>query len=490
MDILFDKFLPDYAPKISALSVCLNLRPYDGKFMPVLNDIAVSTSGTATTIPLVMFSVRAEDGNVESFIGTNNAIWRMDGTTLTDVKQAAYTATQWDWDVYGNALVLCDRATEIQILNPFLSDAAAADLSATAPKCRSLAMFKDQLFCLYTNESGTDYPRRVRRSVKGDLTKWSGPGAGFKDLESFGQEGIALRPLADKLIAYLNGSIWQIYEAGAPMYFGYQRLITGISLIPGAVHSIAVVDKHTHVVLGDKDVYLVGIEGIKNIGKGIRTSILSTIDVTIGEKITHSIDRKNKLVTFSFVSTGSSDGNVDKELIYNYEEDRFGESDYMPYCRGNMLSPGVTIDGLDAYGTYIDDITQYTIDSAFWKGGTEVEGVIPKGGSNDKILCTQSGTARNQQIEYAGLDFKDKTMVTKARPIIESPQGTVILSLLGRDNDTEEFSLQSSTMKSDGRCDLRLTLRQAKIGLSVTGSHAGIRGIRVNDENLSDVGDR
>ena len=492
MEITFDKYLPDYSPKTGQMIKALNVIPKRRKLLPALNDTAIS-AGAAAGTPLVLFSVRDNDGNVKTFVGTSTKLYRLDSTTLTDQSRIAYTASLWDYSQYGEALILCDN-TVIEYKLDFTAAGNFSNLVATtgtAPTAAATsAIFKDQLFLGYTKEGGVLYPRRIRRTAKGSFTTFGSPGAGYKDLESFGEDVISLVTIGDHLLAYMTNSIWRVYETGAPFYFGYDRVVTGISLIPGAVHSVVQVDKYLHYVLGNGEVYKVTSQDVEGIGAGIRTTVLDQIDTT-KKNITHRIDHLNKVITWQYASTSSPSGNPDKQLLYNYEEDRFTETDIDDYCVGTIFSPGYVINDLDNFGTYIDDVSQHTMDSSFWKGGNRIEGCIPGvNGANEDYVATPTGTSRNGTVETGEFFLKDSHQIIKGRPVIEQPVGTVTSTLSGRDHDGAAYNIDQKTMKSDGRVDHRLTMRQGKIKIETTGAHEGLRGFFVDDDDISLVGDR
>ena len=473
----FNKWLPDGDPKVGDMVECNNLIPYDGKLMPFYGANPISAGAISGTTGLVLFYVYDPASNNKSFVGTNDKIYRLDSTTLTDVSKAGgYTvaaSNTWDWTVYEDNLIMTTAGLAPQRLSDIDAGANFADLggSPTASKC--CAMYKDHLFL----GNQTSYPRRVQISAQGDITDYvasTATGAGTIDMPSFGEQIVALKPIGDYLAVYMTNSIYLIDFIGPPLWFSASRIQTGVGLL--SMHSVAAIDKSTHVFLGKKDIYIMAAGQIQPTGVGVRRRVLNNIDLPNAHLITHLVDRAKKCVMWLYPST-SGDDTPDSVLIFNYEEGRFSEADYAAHCVGNVLSPTMTINGLDSYFATIDDVGT-SFDDASWSGGDDYNGVVAD--SDKKLSALNSATPLTGTLETGEVDLETVHMIKQLRPIIERAQGTVTMSLKHRYDDNDSYTTTSSTTNANGLADIRATGRYHKLRMVVTGDHSGIRGCKID----------
>ncbi|KKK90208.1 hypothetical protein LCGC14_2725370, partial [marine sediment metagenome] len=185
------------------------------------------------------------------------------------------------------------------------------------------------------------------------------------------------------------------------------------------------------------------------------------------------VDADRKVVMWAYPST-SGDGTPDRLLIYNYEENRFSEAPYAVHCLGSILSPAITINGMNSYFSFIKD-ANIPFDSKFWLGGAPMNGVITD--ANKKVAAFNS-TALDATIETGEIDFEDVFFIKQLRPIIEQALGTVTAKLKTRLDDNDNYASVSVATGANGLADLRATGRYHKLRLELTGEHQGLRGCK------------
>ncbi len=117
----FLKWIPDGDPKVGDLVECSGLIPYDGKLNPFPSDSNVSAGAISGTVAKLMFNCLDPSGTNKTFVGTNDKLYRLDGTTLTDVSiSGGYTiaaGNTWDWCVYGDNVILASLSEYVQKLS-------------------------------------------------------------------------------------------------------------------------------------------------------------------------------------------------------------------------------------------------------------------------------------------------------------------------------------------------------------------------------------
>lgn len=470
----FGKWLPDYGPAVQGLVTCNNLLPYNNKYFPMYGLTPLSQTVIPDT-PLRIFSFTNTTKINKTFVCTPEHIYRMDGTTLTDVSISGgyhgnvYTNT-WAADIFGNTVVFSNGVDALQELTPLDTATQCTALGGTPPIAQLVRMYHDHLFLGNDIESGTANPRRIFRSATGDIGTWqivNGNGAGYQDLESWGEYVVALELIDDNLVAYMNNSIWLVYDVGAPLWFGYEKIFTGNG--PISAGCVVLADNHRHYFLGYDDIYEVFGNVITPLGAGVR-SVTHDINIAFAHRITSYMDQTRKLIFWSYPSTVST-GTPDKMLIYNIEEGRFTQSTISTNCIGTSFTAQMTINGLDVYGK-IEDL-YYPFDSFFYLAGYKQLAAC------DPLTAKLSyfgGPALSSKIVTGQIDLEQVSAINQIRPSLFGPTGTVVAAIRSRLNEEANFKLTTGTMNSQGLINLRATGRFIEIELDVTGDHQGIAG--------------
>jgi hypothetical protein len=80
-----------------------------------------------------------------------------------------------------------------------------------APITKYVAWFNNRILCLYTTEGGTAYPNRLRWCQSGDITKWSGRGAGAVDIAEIPGVATGVAVLAGKAYVFFEDGIATVH---------------------------------------------------------------------------------------------------------------------------------------------------------------------------------------------------------------------------------------------------------------------------------------
>lgn len=138
--------------------------------------------------------------------------------------------------------------------------------------CRVLAVFRSTLFALFTTESGTAFPFRMRRSNGSTITDWTGGTAGFSDLLADESFIVAAQPLGPYLMVYKERSIIRVsYVGSADTLLSIETRI----FAEGALSLDAVVDfGDFHFLAGNANFYEYrGGRSIDPVGDQVRDEI-------------------------------------------------------------------------------------------------------------------------------------------------------------------------------------------------------------------------
>lgn len=487
MEVKFGKWVPDLTlvQDPSALSICTNVLPIDGKYLPAYGGQQFSEFPLTDTTPLILVTHRSDDGSIVGFTAGSDYIHKLATTSLININKVGTVystgSNQWDFDVYGNAVFFTNYADPIQVKQDVSTSDRCVDLPGSPPKAKCLAMYKDHLFAGYTNDGSNVYPRRVRRSAKGNVEDWTintDTGAGYQDLASWGDSIVSLRPYGDYLLAYMTNSIWVINDVGTPWWFSYEKLFEG----PGPLsnHSVVPIFSGLHAYLASDDIYLLKELAPTPQGSGLRKEVINSIDLANAHRITHSVDYKNKLVKWAYPST-NSDGTPDKILVWNWENGLFSVVDLPTYCVGMVGNKTITISNLDEWT--INELGFTSLDSSFWGGSGAGPGFIDR----DKYISKFTGSALHGIIKTHELDLKTVNMFQSLRPQIYDLSGTMEVTVDTRLNTRETKKEQRSYLRSNGLVDLRTSGRYASVRFDIYGDHQGITGF---DVDVAEAGNR
>ena len=477
MDIQLGKWLPDYGPRVDGLLVCRNVLPVNGKYIQAYDKSRYS-GNAVTDPPLILFTVITSSLAVRSFVGTSSGLYRLDTDVAFDdiSKVGGYTTIEpytWDWTLYGESLIMTNFVNDIQILSDIVTSSNFVNLLSSTIYAKTMCMFKDHLFLGYTKEGSTVYERRIHRSAKGDIDDFvadDSTGAGYYDIPAWGEHLVVVRPMSNILLAYMSKSLWIVNFVGAPYWFSYDRVNECSG--PVSAQAVAQIADDLHAYLALDDVYRVDTNGITSIGNGIRMAVNNSIDPENSFKTTHCVDRLRKLVIWSYVSIGSLDGNPDKQLIYNWEEDRFSIVDMVCTVTGNIIKYSASV--IDNIATVIDASGEI-IDSSALKGQLMLPAVVDTSG----YLCTVDGLPLSSVIRVGEAIFDQVYDIMEVRPEIDNLLGTLTCEVFTKFSITDSYSSSEINTMSGGKVDLRRSGRIGMIELVITGGHNGISGFKL-----------
>lgn len=252
MFVPFGPFEPDQ-PVIgqTTASVATNVVPLTDKSYGPFPGFSATSAALGTRCQGA-FMCRANDGTVHAFAGDSTNLYKHSGTTWVKVSKTddVYTTPSdgyWWFDQIGDRIFATNYADAIQtyVLN---SSTDFADLSASAPKAKFLAVIKGALVVAGTND-GTDgeVQNRVWWPSLTDPTSWPTPGSAaaaaaqsdFQDLAPGGSIfGILPSVGGNDGAVWLADAIFRMNFSPGTV-FDFQAAETGIgTTIPGSLVKI------------------------------------------------------------------------------------------------------------------------------------------------------------------------------------------------------------------------------------------------------------
>jgi len=226
MFIPIAEFRPDIADINSSFSdEVYNVLPADGSYIPMPAFSPLSLP--LTEAPLGGLSVRGRDGNVVTFAGTKNKLYRLDNTSLNwvDVSQAGvgYTANEearWSFAAFGSYIIAVNKNDAPQVLQIGV-DNAFRNLGGGPPRAGLVKIWGD-FVCLMQLP---DNPGRVHWSGLNDAEWWT-VGSRNCDFQDFADGGIVQgsTETTNPLIFMQSAIYLASFVPGSDIVFSFQKL--------------------------------------------------------------------------------------------------------------------------------------------------------------------------------------------------------------------------------------------------------------------------
>lgn len=153
-----------------------------------------------------------------------------------------------------------------------------ANLGGSPPSAaRYMIPFYSRLILLYTTESATDYPHRIRWSIVGDPETWTGTGSGAIDVLETQDRITGVARLGDRVFVFKEDSIWELYYVGGTDVFKVRMISTDVGCRAGKT----VVAVGTSLLfVGSNNVYSFDGATFSEIGSPIYPYMFETLDRT------------------------------------------------------------------------------------------------------------------------------------------------------------------------------------------------------------------
>lgn len=187
--------------------------------------------------------------------------------------------------------------------------------------------------------------------------------------------------LGSDVVAYKNNSMYVGRYVGPPIIWSWTRVPGDIGC--SGAESVVVVGTQ-HFFVGPSDFYVFDGTVPRPIGGAtfgasatpVREWFFADLNQLYRDRIVGVADPARDLVYWYYPSTASTDGSLDKCLIYNYRKDRWGKRDIAVQAAVQYSSGQITYDGLGSLYALYDDLPNIAYDSPFWLSDSTVPGVI------------------------------------------------------------------------------------------------------------------
>lgn len=416
------------------------------------------------------FAFVGDDGFTYVYAGDATKIYRLVDSTFTDAsKSGGYTVSAdeaWEWAQFGTtAIGACINAPlqSVTIGGTTFADLATSSLN---PRARHIGVVRRFVVIGNTQESGTDYPRRVRWCAIGDALDWDADPQTLADAQDLnGAYGHVQRVVGggDFGLVFQERAIQRMDFVGSPEVFAFNVVEQNVGTIaPGSVIRVGATT------------FFLDASGFRatNGGPSIPISegrvskwFFDNWDQTFiaSNRFTAAIDWANSCVLWSFVSTEATTTNPDKILIFHWPSKEWAYAEVTHELIFSGLTLGVTLEGLDAISASVDDLP-FSLDSRAYSGGKPKLALFDT--AHKMALFDGSNLAAQVDTGRVQLFPGKRTLLTSVRPIVDGGTPKVSVSMTERLNDADSFG-NVVTQDGEGNCDFLDAGRYARLRLTM-----------------------
>lgn len=417
----FGEWLPDQQAIASPLQVAKNVIPSAVGYSAVKNLGSFSLAGDSRIQGL--FSKKDSTGSVELYAGDAGKLYRFNASNsqLDDVsKSGGYslgTDQYWNFCVFGNKIIVAgDTSQRLQFIES--GGSAFADLSATAPQARYVAVVRD---FVVTGYSGGE--SRVTWSAINDETSWTA-GTSQSDFQDIPDQGHVKGLVGGEYgIIFMDNAIVRMTYVGSPLIFQFDTVETKRGLaFEGAYASLS--PSEIFYLAEDGFYFWNGQQSIPIGAEKVNKFFYDDLKISNADRITASIDPTRSIVAWGY-PTG--DGNPDRILFYNYAVKRWSFAEVTHDMLGSFQTPAYTLEALDNVNSSIDDLT-FSLDSRAFRGGQFVFG----GAKDNAIAFFTEGVSLPAQLVLGEKEFATGrlTNINRIYPYFDG--GTITVTLKSR----------------------------------------------------------
>lgn len=464
-----------------------NVVPAENGFAP-LQDAEATTPALPSEVRGAI-SVLLDDGSVETFAGTGVKLYRLGSdTNWSDVSAAEWvlddsgtpitideelladsgevitddfgnpigfeaiidtagdnygvgTGEQWKFALYGDLLITTNITDGPQKFD-LSSSTVFEPLGGNPPAARYIDIVRE--FVFLGSVAGNE--KRVQWSAIGNAEGWV-EGTNLSDFQDFPNGG----PVRG-IVGGETGYIFQALKVSRATFVPGSALVFQFDEVEGAAGLSA---PHSLVRLRS-DAFYLAADGFR------RFNLASAASVPIGTKkwlkwfladkklgteltVIGAANPVKPIIVWAYVSTSNSGVVPDRLLIYDWSLDEASFADLSAETLVQWLSPGVTLDTMDSYGTL--DALPFSLDSPFWRGGAQVMGLF----GTDHRLSLLAGASMAATIVTADGQSDFRALIKGLRPAVDTSQATMALSMRERDADAVLFGA-AEAMEDTGVC--------------------------------------
>jgi len=416
--ISFPPFEPDRSlfNPVSSVNV-VNCIPVADGWGP-LPDLTVISTALASECLGAIYG-RTSAGAYRIFAGTTTKLYEYNSATLgwTDITRlvggnyAVPTGDKWSFTVYGSNLFAHNIADDIQFIN--INSGTNFAIAPGSPPKAKYSWVAGEYFCL---GNIANFPNRIQTSGIGDASWWTvgQKGCDFQDFPD-GEEVVGGRGSQQGAVIFQRKAIRSMTITTGDYSFRTDVLNQDRGVV--APLSIAEIAPGQYFYYSS-DGFFLGVEGNAIGRERVDKWFDSQIDRSATNEIKAMPDPFQKIVWVQAKKVDTT-----KFLLgYHWGLDRWCYASSNLTNMASLVTPAISIDGMDLYYATIDDATA-PFDSRLFTGGTPTMAVF----DTSNRLCYLTGTARAATLDTPDTELNPgmRSYLMKARVYTDAPTFTV-----------------------------------------------------------------
>ena len=461
----FTEWLPDQPGVIGALTNARNVFPKAVGYGPFPEEEDYSNSATETLNSVT--AAKDPSGVTRVIAGGSTKLFLLDAADLSldDVSGITYSPTEkWKFAKFGNYLIASNNQNKLQYAD-LSTTISFNDLDASAPTAKVLTIVRDFVVVGNTSTdsnavqwSGLNNPQTWDSSTITQSDSQVIPDGGEVQAITGGEFGLVL----------MERSIVRMSYVGTPLIFQFDNITRNL----GCFETNSVVQwQGITYFLSDDGFYSCNGQNVEPIGaEKVNRYFWKTVREPQLGSMSAALDPFRSLVIWGYPSVDDTY----RLLIYHWITKRWSFADTTATTIADITSPGITLEGLDAFSTNLDAI-QVSLDDRQWLGGK----MFLAGTRNSKIISI-TGPNKEARITTADITANaNMSMVTLARPIVDDGLASVAVS--SRMNLSEAVSFgEAIPANGENRVGLRSLGRYHRLRVIPSGNWTTAIGVEVD----------
>ena len=412
----FTEWLPDQPGVVGALTNARNVYPKAVGYGPFPEEEDYSQA--ASEILNSATGAKDSTGTTRIFAGGSTKLFLLDASDLSldDVSGTTYSETdRWRFAQFGDFVLATNNKEKIQYADMSTTTISFQDLNASAPTAKLITVVRDFVVTGNTSTASNE----VRWSgINNPTGTWGSVAITQADFQVI-PDGGEIRGLTggEFGLVLLERSIVRMSYVGAPLVFQFDNIARNLGCYES--NSVAQWQGVTYF-LADDGFYSCNGQQVNPIGaEKVNRFFWDSVKEEAIEQMSVSIDPFRNLVVWGY----PSQDDTYRLLIYHIVTQRWSFAETGINRVAEILTPAVTLEGLDTFSTSIDALA-VSLDSRQWLGGK----LLFAGVSGAKIT-TFTGPNKVARITTADLETdSNMSMITLAKPIIENGSASVAVA--------------------------------------------------------------
>lgn len=360
--IFFAPFEPDkplHDP--AATSHVNNVRPVAGGWAPLKTLVPFSEALPAE--PRGYIAVRTAGGTQATFVGTETALYKLSSAgAWEDVSSTTYAlpaGAEWSFDLFGDRVIASNVADGVFYYDVGSSTDFAA-LAGTPPKAKYVSVVGDFVWLLGLDTDDAGYAF----SGLNNSEEWT-PGTNFSDSGTFPDGGEIMgcvSTVGGCFILQRNMIRQAVFNPSSGFTFttSIANERTGC-VAPLSISKIGPAD----FVFLSQDGFYRGVSAQPIGAERVDRTFKDNVSASNLETVKAAADPDEKMVYFRYVKTDGQSS----FLIYDWQLDRWSQSDQNVSGLGTIVTSSLTLEDLDVLFPDGIDSVSLSVDSAEFSGG-------------------------------------------------------------------------------------------------------------------------